>query len=212
MPPVAQQRTPLQLKRLPPSQPRVSQIKHTTQIPPMLPSKTKISPPRPTTPTQNANLPNFSGPSTTTAKSTFATIVDEYQSQSDPSPVTIVPRVPKLTEPPPVATRQSSRAPVPNCKYTSLPHSLNAVLNIKTGKLHEYWYLIKGPDAAQWKEDNCCDIGPLYEGRSSTNTKVKGSKTIEWLHPCSIPKGRKSTYLYVCVNYRPQKADPYRIQ
>ena len=43
-------------------------------------------------------------------------------------------------------------------------------------------------------------------------TNGKGTKTITWLHPRKIPPGRKPTYLRVCANYRPQKADPFRIR
>jgi hypothetical protein len=39
-----------------------------------------------------------------------------------------------------------------------------------------------------------------------------GTATIHFLHPSKMPVGQEGTYLQVCANYRPQKAEPERIR
>ena len=44
------------------------------------------------------------------------------------------------------------------------------------------------------------------------NTDAKGTNTVTFIHPISLPPGKKAAYLHVCGNYCPQKADPFRIR
>ncbi len=80
-----------------------------------------------------------------------------------------------------------------------------------TGNLLEYRDLIKGPEAERWKLGNIKEIGRLTDGRVGGDDVI-GTNTIFFIHPSQLPKGRKATYLRVCADYRPQKADPYQIR
>ena len=86
------------------------------------------------------------------------------------------------------------------------------MLCTETGKLLEFRHLRKGTSKDRWEEANTREVGRLLDGRHKTNTSGQGTNTITFLHPLSIPKDKKATYLRVCANYRPQKADPFRIR
>jgi hypothetical protein len=87
---------------------------------------------------------------------------------------------------------------------------LNAVLNADTGKLEEYRQLLKGKDKLLWEQGCSKEIARLAQGRKSNGNK--GTNTLHFIHPHQLPPGKKPTYLRICANYRPQKADPYRIR
>jgi hypothetical protein len=101
-----------------------------------------------------------------------------------------------------------------NRSLTNLPHKthvLNAVLNKDTGKLEEYRHLIKGKQAQQWRTGNVREIARLAQGLPSHGIPT-GTDSINFLHPRNLPANRTATYLRVVSDYRPQKADPYRIR
>jgi hypothetical protein len=89
-------------------------------------------------------------------------------------------------------------------------YKLNAVLNADIGKLEEYRHLLKGKDKTLWEQGCSKEIARLAQG--SKNSDDKGTNTLHFIHPHQLPKGKKPTYLRICANYRPQKADPYRIR
>jgi hypothetical protein len=86
---------------------------------------------------------------------------------------------------------------------------LNAVLNADTGKLEEYRQLLKGKDKLLWERGCSKEIARLAQGRKNSNDN--GTNTLHFIHPHQLPKGKTPTYLRICANHRPQKADPYRI-
>ena len=114
-----------------------------------------------------------------------------------------------ISSPTNVPLRRSSRTSIRNPKYFS-SQVLNAVLNKDTGNLEEYRHLIKGIDAAKWKDACSKEFARLTKGRKKDNTP--GTNTLVWKHPRELPKEKTPTYMRVCANYRPQKADPYRVR
>jgi len=88
-------------------------------------------------------------------------------------------------------------------------HKINAVLNADTGKLEEYRQLLKGIDKLLWEKGGSKEIARLAQGRKDGS--VKGTKTLHFVPHNMLPKGKKPTYLRICANHRPQKADPYCI-
>jgi hypothetical protein len=89
-------------------------------------------------------------------------------------------------------------------------YKLNAVLNADSGKLEEYHHLLKGKDKTLWEHGCSKEITRLVQGWK--NSDDKGTNTLHFIHPHQLPKGKKPTYLHICANYCPQKADPYRIR
>jgi hypothetical protein len=98
---------------------------------------------------------------------------------------------------------------LPN-QQTHQQQFINAVIDPTTGASQEYRHLIKGPDAERWIKANINEIGRLTDGRVGDN--VVGTNTIRFIKPTELPLGRIPTYLRVVSDYRPQKADPYRIR
>ena len=139
------------------------------------------------------------------------------------------------------ALRRSSRAPHPTRRYVtnatvklspclpphvqalieqelrradSLPdlntHKINAVLDSVTGKLLEYRDLLKTDSKERWYDGCSKEFARLCQGRKKDDTT--STNTIFFKHPDELPPGKKATYLRICSNYRPQKADPYRVR
>jgi hypothetical protein len=55
------------------------------------------------------------------------------------------------------------------------------------------------------------DFARLAQGRKDAS--VKGTESIHFINFRQLPKGKKTTYLRICANYRPHnKSDPYRIR
>jgi len=86
----------------------------------------------------------------------------------------------------------------------------NSVIDPNTGASLEYRHLIKGPDAKQWQQANMIEINQLTDGRLIKGST--GTKTISFIARSKLPKHKKATYLRVVSNYRPSKADPYRVR
>jgi hypothetical protein len=89
-------------------------------------------------------------------------------------------------------------------------HFASSVINPYTGAPLEYRHLIKGPNKARWQEANRNEIGRLTDGRIGNN--VVGSNAMKFIAYSALPPGSKPTYCRVVANYRPQKADPFRIR
>jgi hypothetical protein len=93
---------------------------------------------------------------------------------------------------------------------THRQHFVNSVIDPDTGASLEYRHLVKGPDKVRWQQANVNEIGRLTDGRVGNG--VVGSNTIKFIPVSALPSGRKPTYLRVVADFRPQKADPYRIR
>jgi hypothetical protein len=87
-------------------------------------------------------------------------------------------------------------------------YKLNAVLNADTRKLKEYQHLLKGKDKPFWEKGCSKEFTCLSQGHKNSDDK----NSLHFMHPNQLPKGKKPTYLCICANYGPQKANPYRIQ
>ena len=88
--------------------------------------------------------------------------------------------------------------------------SINAVLDESTGKQLEYRHLLKTSAKDRWEDACSKEFARICNGRTKDDTP--GSNTVEWIHRHQVPPDKRPTYLRVCANYRPQKADPYRVR
>ena len=86
----------------------------------------------------------------------------------------------------------------------------NAVLNQETGKMEEYRKLAKGKDKKYWNNGMFNELARLAQG--SKAQQKTGTDTVVFKHPKALPSHKKATYARIVANYRPQKADPYRIR
>jgi hypothetical protein len=64
--------------------------------------------------------------------------------------------------------------------------------------------LLKGPDKLKWEAGCSKEIARLAQGRKDAS--VKGTESIHFINFRQLPKGKKTTYLRICANYRPQKS------
>ena len=69
---------------------------------------------------------------------------------------------------------------------------------------------MKTQNKDKWYDGCSKEFAHLCQGRSNDNTTF--TNTIFFKHPDELPPGKKATYLRICANYRPQKADPYRVR
>jgi hypothetical protein len=90
------------------------------------------------------------------------------------------------------------------------PDLAHAVLNPITGKLEEYRKLQSGADSTNWVRGMFNELARLAQGSKLQNKT--GTNTIAFKHPNELPPKKKATYARIVANYRPQKADPYRIR
>ena len=88
--------------------------------------------------------------------------------------------------------------------------AINSVLHPDIGKLQDYRHLRTGEQAAQWVDACSKEVARLCNGCKADDTK--GTNTTFFLHPSTILPGKQTTYLRIVSAYRPQKADPFRIQ
>ena len=97
----------------------------------------------------------------------------------------------------------------PPCFYdnTIPPYFANAIIDPETGDALEYHQLIKRDEYKQrWMASFTKELQQLAQG----NNDIKGTDTIFFIPKHQVPTGRKVTYGRIVVDYRPQKADPYR--
>jgi hypothetical protein len=90
------------------------------------------------------------------------------------------------------------------------PEILNAVLDAETGALMEMRHLLVNPKYKElWGKSYTTELGRLAQGIPG---KSKGTNTIVFIKRDDVPIDRRRdvTYGRVCVNYRPEKADPNR--
>jgi hypothetical protein len=84
-----------------------------------------------------------------------------------------------------------------------------AVMDDETGDMLEYRQLIKRPKYRDtWSKAFGKEIGRLAQG---LNGVVEGTNTLYFIPKSKIPPDRLKdvTYARICVNVRPDKADPY---
>ena len=86
---------------------------------------------------------------------------------------------------------------IPPCDY------LKTEISKKDGKR-------KTKQQPTWENSLSIELARLASGRSKD--KTPGTNTIEWIHPHQIASHKKPTYVRICANYRPQKADPHRVR
>ena len=79
----------------------------------------------------------------------------------------------------------------------------------ETGTALEYRHLKIGADSKLWLGSASKEIGRLAQGSA---TVKEGTNTMHFIHARDKPRGRKTTYLNIVANIRPQKEDPYRIR
>lgn len=82
----------------------------------------------------------------------------------------------------------------------------SAVLDPETGITLEYCDLIKEEKYRDvWTKSFAKELDRLAQGKLGN----KGTETIFFISKLKVPNGRTVTYGQICVNYRPQKDDPY---
>ena len=87
---------------------------------------------------------------------------------------------------------------------------INAFLDKDSGELMEYRRLMKNPKYRQLYRDSYTkEIGHLERGMPGL---AEGTNTIFFITKKEVPadRWRDVTYGQIVVNYRPEKADPYR--
>ena len=95
---------------------------------------------------------------------------------------------------------------------TFLYEVAGAVLDEETGDMLEYRHLVKNPKYRDiWSRAFGKEIGRLAQGQKGV---VEGTDAIKFIKHDDIPPKRRKdlTYVRICANYRPEKADPYRIR
>ena len=89
-----------------------------------------------------------------------------------------------------------------------LPHhayySANSVMCEETGSALEYRHLKIGADSKLWLGSTSKEIGLLAQGSIGVKS---GTNTMNFIHARDKPRGRKTTYLNIVANIRPQKED-----
>ena len=76
----------------------------------------------------------------------------------------------------------------------------------ETGAALEYRHLKIGADSKLWLGSASKEIGRLVQGSAAVKA---GTNTMYFIHARDKPRGRKTTYLNIVANLRPQKEDPY---
>ena len=107
----------------------------------------------------------------------------------------------------------SPRVPTP-CAYAAsfmgAREFCGKVFHPDTGKLVEYVDLRTSSEGARWEEACAKEWARLLQGLPPKYPT--GRDTFKFIHRRDVPSNKKVTYLRVVANYRPQKADPYRIR
>ena len=75
--------------------------------------------------------------------------------------------------------------------------------------MEEYRKLAKGKDKKYWNNGMFNELARLAQG--SKAQQKTGTDTVVFKHPKALPSHKKATYARIVANYRPQKADPYRM-
>jgi hypothetical protein len=85
---------------------------------------------------------------------------------------------------------------------------LNAVLNMDTGALMEMSHLLVNPKYKElWGKSHTIELGCLAQGIPGVSN---GTNTIVFIRQDDVPidQCKDVTYRHVCINYRPEKANP----
>ena len=100
--------------------------------------------------------------------------------------------------------------PQPRVPPPSHQPSLNVVYDPASGQYLEYRHLLKTSSKQVWENGCSKEFARLCQGRSKDDTA--GTDTITWIDPNELPSNKRPTYIRACANYRPQKADPFRVR
>ena len=90
--------------------------------------------------------------------------------------------------------------------------SANPVLNHKTGKLLEYWQLLRDPKHKEhWTTAGANKFGRLAQ---EVGGRITGTNTIFFIHKNEIPQDQLKdvTYIKFVASVRTKKEDPYQIR
>jgi hypothetical protein len=87
--------------------------------------------------------------------------------------------------------------------------TVHHVFNELTGERETMDTLLQGIDGVNWSQALCNEWDRLAEGRLG---KVKGTRTIEFIHPSEVPNGRKVTYGSFVCDSKPLKTEPQRVR
>jgi hypothetical protein len=79
-----------------------------------------------------------------------------------------------------------------------------------TGKLSEYKDLRTSSEGARWEYALKKELARLTKGLPPEFPS--GHDVFEFIHKHEVPRHKTCTYLRIVSNYRPQKADPYRVR
>jgi hypothetical protein len=86
--------------------------------------------------------------------------------------------------------------------------TVHHVFNELTGERETMDTLLQGIDGINWSQALCNEWDRLAEGRLGT---VKGTCTIEFIHPSELPNGHKVTYGSFVCDHKPLKPEPQRV-
>jgi hypothetical protein len=87
--------------------------------------------------------------------------------------------------------------------------TVHHVFNELTGERETMDTLLQGIDGINWSQALCNEWDRLAEGRLGT---VKGTRTIEFIHPSEVPNGRKVTYGSFVYDHKPLKPEPPQVR
>jgi hypothetical protein len=78
-----------------------------------------------------------------------------------------------------------------------------------TGQYAEYRHLKNSSEKERWAQAFSKEVGNLYQGSEYFE---QGTNTCQFIHKEDVPHEEKVTYCRIVADYRPQKADPYRVR
>ncbi len=78
-----------------------------------------------------------------------------------------------------------------------------------TGVLSEYKDLRTSSEGQRWELAMSHELGRLAQGN---DYGTEGTNSMHFIHKHEVPEGETATYCRIVADYRPQKADPYRIR
>ena len=84
------------------------------------------------------------------------------------------------------------------------------IYNEQTGKRETLASVLQGPHKARWNQSLINELGRLAQGGNDPN--LPSNDCIEFIPFHQVPKHKKVTYGQFVLDYRPLKADPWRIR
>ena len=112
-----------------------------------------------------------------------------------------------------IITESGNSVPSATHARTSIQHFVASVMDATTGNLLSYPQLIKDERTrTRWTLAMCKELGRLAQGYRQ---HTEGTDTLTFMSISDIqdiPSDRIVTYARIVVDFRPQKADPYRVR